>query len=732
MALEDFEPEETKQPDEPTAEDIPFQPNWEAANLVPEFEAHAEGKAALERIADEVYKNWEQDWDNSEAYREKNAKNMRLFTGDMPKNSGPIRDAAVAHLPILMETMIRVTFRTQDEIFGDWSSVFGVLPMGPDDNEIADVLTDHGNWQIREQMPDFPRQQTRGILRFYLDGDVTCHSYYDSARRRNRHDILTCDEFVVPSVYTSSMPDYSDCPRRTRICFYYRHELQQMRGMWENIDRLLEENEPSTEDEPTQPLHEASAEEKDIELPTDKRGSAFKVLWYEGWMALPQQEEDRFVQVIMDSKTKIVLNLTIWEKPDPLDVSRFERQMREKQMFQAAMQQHEAMLQQINTQLDTMEQMRERGELPQQVAATVYQRMEGQIPEPPQPPAWMEGNPDAEPEPPRMEPMHMFAHGVCIEPLVGPMGLGYGRIEADYNRNANITMSQFIDAATLANVPGWLVADGVEIKGDMKFSPGRFTQVEGVEPSELKEAVIPIQPKSANPQLMEVAEKMREFGQAAIQAPDVLSGYPGKSGETYRGLASRLEQATKMLSVPARKYTLFLEQILKNNAWLNSIFLDDDEIIRIVDHKMKRLRNIRVGREMYRRDYKVVFRADLKFNSQAQRISEADEVAQMTMAFPPLQQNIAFLHAALRKSLEARDLDDMVALLGPPPPPPRTPFGMPPPGMGPPPGGPQGGGPPGPGGPPSGPPGTPGPGGKPPGPGGGGVPAKGPPVRPQQ
>lgn len=709
--------EETSAPLEATEQEIPFEPDWDAVNLVPEFEAHPEGQEALKRIADEVWENWHQDWEHSEAYREKAAKNLKLFTGDIKKKDFPFKDAANAHVPILMEMMVRVTFRVVDEIIGDRENIFNVLPIGPDDEEVAAVLTDHGNWQIREQMPDFIPQQHRGILQFFMNGTAICHSYYDSFRRRNRHDMLNTDEFVVPYVYTSSMPDLSDVPRRTRICFYYRHELQQMKGLWTNVDKLLNEAEPKADDEPELPLHESVADANKVELPDDKRGSAFKVLWYEGWMSLPQHEDDRFVQVIMECNTRIVLHMTIWERPNELDQSRFERQVREKEMAIAAVQQHQQQLQEIQGQFQMVEEMRASGEMDQGMAAEIYSRMEQQLPEAPGLPDWMKGDLDAKPEPVRMEPIHLFSRGACIEPLVGPVGIGYGRIQADYNRTANTVLKQFIDAATLANVPGWLVADGVEMpKGGVTFSPGQFTKVEGVEASELANAVIPIQPKAANPQLREVMEMVRGFAQDAVQAPDVLSGYPGKSGETYRGLGTRLEQASKMLSVPSGKYMVFFEQIIKNNAWLNSIFLNDDEIVRIVDHKMHRLRQIRVGRHMYRRDYRVVFRADKRFSSKEQRIAQADEMVQMANTFPPLQMNIPFQHAAFRKSLEARDMDDMVQLLGPSPPPPQTPFGMPPPGRAGP--GVLGG---------MGPPGPPG---KPmPGKGGGSSPAEGPPKK---
>jgi hypothetical protein len=219
----------------------------------------------------------------------------------------------------------------------------------------------------------------------------------------------------------------------------------------------------------------------------------------------------------------------------------------------------------------------------------------------------------------------------------------------------------------------------------------------------------------ANQQFLQLIEMLVRFGNTVSNTPEVLSGESGKSGETAQGISARIEQATKMLSVPTGKYADFLTQILENNASLNAIFLEDAEFFSVNNHDPALgetgRQTFSVGREMYDRPYDVEISADLKFTSTAQRISEADALVQMPNAVPEMAQNLAFKHSVIAKSLEARNRYDLIALLGAPPPPPQM-FGMPtsppapPPGMGPPPGA-----PPGPGGPPpqGGPPKSPGP-----------------------
>jgi hypothetical protein len=177
--------------------------------------------------------------------------------------------------------------------------------------------------------------------------------------------------------------------------------------------------------------------------------------------------------------------------------------------------------------------------------------------------------------------------------------------------------------------------------------------------------------------------------------PEVLSGESGKSGETAQGISARIEQATKMLSVPTGKYADMLTQVLINNATINALTLDDAEFFSVNNHDPALgpmgQQTFSVGRELYDRPYDVEISADLKFTSTAQRISEADALVQLPNAVPELQGNFAFKHMTVQKSLEARNRYDLISTLGAPPPAPPA-YGAPtsppapPPGMAPPPG----------------------------------------------
>lgn len=653
------------------AQEAEFTYDETADNLCFQFSKHEKGIAALEAIAGIVREDFDADMESNEEYRQRCADDWKLFCGELPPKPFPFDKSANMNVPILMPNAVRLVFRMKSELFSDWQNVFGVSPIGPDDQELADILTVHGNWQIREQLTDFPRQMDRGMLIFLVMGDVTCHSFYDPIARVNRHEVLTPDEFITPYVFVSTQPDYSDVPHRTKITHRHRHEILKNEDNWYDIEKVLK-TESDFEDEPESKLRAAVAQVQGEQPPTAGRARApRKILVYEGWLELPNQESERFCQVTYDYQANHVLKLRLHEREDWRDAFRFERESQELQQYQAQAQQFATMRQQMTA-------VAAQNGIPEE---QVSQFIPPQFRDAPKAPAWVmeQGlNPmDAQPRPVRMEPIHLFSHGVCIENLSGTTGLGYGRTLADLNRAANTAQNQFTDAASLGNIWSVITAGDVKFEGGFSIAPGKVNKVVGMTGQEFKENFIELKPSPANPQMMDIVKQNVEWGEASAQSPGVLSGEEGKSGETWRGIASRIEQATKQLSVLTQNYALFLKQILRNNAYLNAIFLPDWEIIEVTARGVPR--QIPVSRKLYQRNYNVEIRSDLRFAPKAQKIMEQMDLLQLPKMVPPLQMNARFVYESLKRYLEARGDHDLIPMLGQPPPPPQQFMVAPPP-----------------------------------------------------
>lgn len=692
-----------------TKTEAPFEYEDDQVNLVKAFKAHPEGRAALKRLSEKCLGDFEGAWEATSKFRSNMAEIWKLFSGVLDPKAPPFENMANAHVPILMENTIRMVFRQAYELFGNWTQVFGVTPIGPDDERTAKLLSLHGNWQIRKRIKDFKRQVGhRGLLIFDLFGDVTCHSYWDPQRRSNRHEILTANEFVCANTHVSTMPDYSDTSWVAKVLYMDPHELRKMEGTWEELDTTLKHLPPAWDESTiSHELRDMVDKSLGIDSTAYQKGQ-YRLIQYEGWLNLPGQERDRYCKIVIDLQTNAVLSLAVHERVDPYEKRRYEFQQQELKAYQQGISEvqayHQEMDQTRESALSLAQSLPADGDGPAQ--AIIMARSLEELPPPPDPvmPDWMAGNPQAQPEPPSTVPIRMFAHGVNIEPLQGVIGLGTGSIHAAQNKAANIALSAFIDQATLNNMKNFIVKGELNFGGTgdrISLGPGKIHKVQNA--VDLSKDIIPLQFGEANQQFLQLIDMLVRFGNTVSNTPEVLSGESGKSGETAQGLSARIEQATKMLSVPTGKYADFLTQVLENNASLNAIFLEDAEFFSVNNHDPALgdvgRQTFSVGRDMYDRPYDVEISADLKFTSTSQRISEADALVQMPNAVPEMAQNLAFKYSTITKSLEARNRYDLIALLGKPPAPPEM-FGMPtsppapPPGMAPPPGAPPQGGPP--------------------------------------
>lgn len=662
----------------PEDEDLP--------NLIPLFESTQESKDFLKKLVDDCYTEFTLSWDKNKSYREKVAESWRLLYCDLPPKSKPFEHCANAAIPLALQNVVRYTNKIYSETFGDWSNVFNFVPTNPQAELIAPIVSEHSNWQLRNRIVGFKRQMHRGLLIFAVAGDVVCHSYYDQVTKRNCHEILTCDDFVTPYTHVSVSPDFSDVPWVARRIPFFKTKLKSMKAHgWANIDEVIKHNAPEYGDGGAETELRQAISDHLGEEPFGQPRGEYEIIHYEGWLKLLGQDRERYCQLVFDLTTKKPLKLTIHEQADYSERYRYDYQMKEYQEYQSAIQQNMMLQMQMQQQSSQLLQ----GAVAEpvgspvapQLADTARQILSTPPPPPPNQPRWMQdGQP---PKPPEKTPILMFSHGVCLEPMLGNLGIGIGRIDAQLNLATNTVWSQFLDAATLGNGKTFITASNVDFRSPFKIGPGVFNKAKNVMPSDLQNAFYELDFGQANPQLIAAADKLMQFGEQASSTPDVMSGAAGKSGETARGIQARIEQNNAMFGVPTQKWADFCIQVMKNNCKLNRVYMEDSEVFyvnRFNDSlEMQGSEMIVAAREFYDNEYDIELISDLQFKGRAQKISEADEITQMPNAMPQLANNLAFFYKAVTESLKARGMHRMAKqLLGPPPPLPTNTFGLPP------------------------------------------------------
>jgi len=676
----------------------------EAYNLIPLYKGTDDGDKFLKEVVQKVLDDFSEDWDSCETWRKKRKDRTRLFLGDLDPKTFPFEDCANVHVPVMLERVLRIHTRVYSELFPEKDLVFQAIPSSQLTQERADVVTLHDNWQIRKEIPDFFKQNRRALLEFILHGDCVFHSYRDIPAKRNRHEALNCEEIVFPYHFKTSALDLSDVPRKTRILRKYKHEMLELEasGAFYGVEEMLEkEKQPGFEAGPDLTVKPAMDKYEGKDPPTKSKAAPYVLYEYHGRCKLPGEKREQPITAIVSPVCREIVAIYLREQEDWKDAARFKAQTEELGMFQ----QNQAMFAQMQAKHAEVQQRLMMPDVPPEEAAMLQQGL-AQQPPPPQPPSWLKEGMQG-PEPVRIVPIEAFTHGVCIENPDGSLGLGIGLLLEPFNQAANTFASQYTDSATLANVMTMIMPDNVAMEpGDRRLTPGEVHRVRGVSAEQIQNAFKVLQFPPANNQLMEMLKLQMESADGVSSAPDVLSGEAGKANETYRGIATRVEQATKQLTVLAQNYLEMLSEVIRKNARLNSVFMGDEEVKSVVDPRTLESQDLVLGRALYQEDFDIAFTADTRFGGREKKISEASQTLMMVTSLPPELASMifppSFIYEAVVRVLKAQGAHDMIRYMGPRPP---TPTAMPappqPPGMPP---GPPGAGPPGPSPPNGGPP----------------------------
>ena len=647
-------------------------------NLVEQLLADDEGKKYLAEVSDIVFGSFKTMWDSTEDYRDKRNTLYKLFRGHLDPKTEPYENCANIHLPVVLRAIVMLVPRIVTELFPTDDYVFKAIPTGPEDQERADLLTLHGDWQFKHEMPDFIPMFERLATECLLAGSGFVYSGRDTVHKRNRHEFLSCEEFVMSYAEGAIDASLSDVPEKIRIIRRSKHQLEELvaSGAFE-ATTMEEVMEPSDDpklrgnrdkaETPGLTVKESVDEVEGHTRPTDDPTAPWVFYEYHGWLTLPGEKTQRPVVAICDTNLRKVVSFYVREQDDWKDRERFEQEQGDVDSYIAMMQQFQ---QQQND--------------PSLIQAV--QQGLAQPPQPPQPPPDMKldetGNP-LPPVPAKKVTVEYFTKIDCIYDPHGSMGIGVGDMVRGFNEVANQLGNLFIDAASMANSPPQLISENALPLGTTEIAPGDIIR-SPLPPEQLEKAHKVLVQAQANPQLIEMVKMMMEVANEVAATPDVYAGEPGKANETFRGISTRVEQAAKPLTAIALRILRGLTVIIKKNAALNANFLDETQVISVVDPtkgKNAPAQQKTIPRSIYLEDYDITFTADTRFVSQSQKTDEDMALMQFGATTPLFRSNEiqreVFLYEVATRYLKDMKRPELVPFLGdrpqPPPPPPPMP-----------------------------------------------------------
>ena len=622
-----------------------------------------------ETLPEQISADFEEGMKGREGWMEKRRVRMKLWLGAIDEKKEPFKNCANMHDPIMLSRCLRLSARTFAEIFKQGQPILTAQPNSRLTEERAQTVTKHMNMQLRKECPSFPRHVQRGLHEFFRDGDTVFYSYRDTERNVNVHEHLSPEEFVYPYAIKSVEPDMSDLPWKVVIRHYRKRDLQRMAKSGfiskEQVEKVIKDK-GTYEDGVDHPVRDEANAHEGVDRKDFTRDVPYTCLEYHGWSCLPGQDEDIPVRVLMAQEKQIVLGMYQRYYDDPVDKPRFDQQSQEHQQFHQALMTYSQLIKREDDVLQRIQQP----DVPPEEAQAIAQQVQQQRPMPPIKPQWMSEQGD-EPKPCRQKVIEPFSHAVCIENPDGSFGLGIGSLIEPHNMAANIMLNQAIDQGTIANGGLTFIHSLCKLPpGVTSIEPGKLNVIDGIPLDTMAKGIFQLNLPQPNPMLLQGVNMQHEAADAVSSAPDVLSGEK-EGDETFRGQATRVEQAVKQLTVLAGNFMLAMTQIAKNTALLNFQFLPDAQDLDVPNPITDKPEAITVGRDLYKDDLDLTFSADLTFTSRAAKIAEKDDLLGMvTKGIPPQLASMIFgpqlaviVGAIVRDCLVARGAGDIAALM---------------------------------------------------------------------
>lgn len=691
----------------------------ETVNLVPHMAKHE-----LETLGSRVVKRFEKDWKSSTKFRKRRASILKLFLGDLPPiaDSDAIANAQI-HYPIIAKAVQRIHARIYDQQFPSDGQFFGVYPTDATDQERAIRVAKHLNWQINHQIDDYVQNHDALIMQWLLYGSAFSYVCWDSERNRPKHIALATEDVVLAYRRKSTDPSLADVPRITRILRLYRHELEDMQasGYYTGIEKLFEDEDEEKQSQSEDKLEEGAVQEvvdKDagVEKPAEDGEDAPRILLEQHcWYKFTGEKRQKPVVVTVDKRTKKVLCVKLREDEDPIDKQRYNRQEQANTLF------YEAAIAKWRMDMELYSQAYP-APLPPDVAGPPVGPEATDMTVPPAPggtdvagpPIPAEGEalapplsppaPDIPPPPPKplppdppapvkMVPIHFFTHYVCIPNPEGIYGFGIGSLLEGHNIAADTIASQLVDAGTLANTKGGLISRQMQAtKGDLRFRPGEFIEVETVG-QKLSDLVHMLDFAPPDASMGALIRDQEAAGDAVSSAGDILSGEVGGSNETATTTKIRIGEAMTAVAIEGKRYSAARSAEGQKIARLNSVHLGDDEYFTVVDPYKQTppagpplaasppaggaapamtpapapgtpsITREPIARIDYLKDVDIMVTANLRMASQGQRIAEAQSLLETFGQNPFFASQPIFMTALAKKLVTAIDDPALIAAL---------------------------------------------------------------------
>tara|TARA_R110000868_G_scaffold108114_3_gene295538 strand:- start:993 stop:3140 length:2148 start_codon:yes stop_codon:yes gene_type:complete len=186
----------------------------------------------------------------------------------------------------------------------------------------------------------------------------------------------------------------------------------------------------------------------------------------------------------------------------------------------------------------------------------------------------------------RIMPTQTFTkYGFIPAPDGSFYDLGFGTLLNPLQETINTTINQMIDAATLSNLGGGFIGDGVSIKsGNQAFRPGEWRKV-AANGGSLRDNIVPLPVKEPSSVLFSLLGMLIDAAKEVTATQDILSGDAGKGTMPVGTVTAVIEQGLKTFTAIVKRLHRALKKELGILYALNGRYLDEEAYFTFQDQE---------------------------------------------------------------------------------------------------------------------------------------------------
>lgn len=242
--------------------------------------------------------------------------------------------------------------------------------------------------------------------------------------------------------------------------------------------------------------------------------------------------------------------------------------------------------------------------------------------------------------------------------------IGYGQLITPMVESIDTIINQIIDAGTLANAPPGLIAEGFKIlgqasgSGEVRFRPGEWKRVKASSASKIADSIYQVQFPGPSPVLFTMLGSMIEQVKTITSTTELMTGASAGANEPVGTTLARLDQSMKVFSAIYKRLYRSFGREFRLLYRLNSIYMTPEQYIQVVDSP-EPLQIVIQDYQGDETDIQPV--ADPSVATTQMRMAKAQFLSQIQV---PNQME------AVKRTLEAAEIDGIDELMQAPPPPP--------------------------------------------------------------